>query len=219
MPYKWIAKNQSDKLIVFFNGWGMDERVIEHMDTSGMDILMFYKYSQSEAFSLEKIQSYKSRYLVAYSLGVFMACEWLSRHKISFDYSIAINGTIFPIDHEKGISEAIYEGTHDYLSEESLRKFNRRMFSDRNELERFNLIKSSFTIEQLKNELNFIKTCYKKQEQWHCLFDKAYIGLQDQIFLPDRQRKAWEGTHTEEHQWSHFPWFKFESWKAILNKK
>ena len=45
MKYKWLNLKNNQKLIIFFNGWGMDEGVVKHLDCEGYDILMFYNYN------------------------------------------------------------------------------------------------------------------------------------------------------------------------------
>ena len=54
-----------------------------------------------------------------------------TRHlRLSLGKSIAINGTPFPIDEERGIPPAIYRGTLEGLADASLHKFLRRMCAD-----------------------------------------------------------------------------------------
>ena len=42
MKYKWLNNVKNKKLIIFFNGWGMDENVVKHLDCEDYDVLMFY---------------------------------------------------------------------------------------------------------------------------------------------------------------------------------
>ena len=48
MKYKWLNKHQNNNIIVFFNGWGMDESVVHHLDFSDYDVVMFYDYNNLE---------------------------------------------------------------------------------------------------------------------------------------------------------------------------
>ena len=46
MKYKWLNKEvNNSKLILFFNGWGMDDNVVKHLDVEDYDVLMFYDYN------------------------------------------------------------------------------------------------------------------------------------------------------------------------------
>ena len=44
MEYKWLSQKNNNKLIIFFNGWGMDEFPVKHLASDDYDIIMFYKY-------------------------------------------------------------------------------------------------------------------------------------------------------------------------------
>ena len=44
MQYKWLNKKGNKNLIVFFNGWGMDKKVVEHLLFDDYDVLTFYDY-------------------------------------------------------------------------------------------------------------------------------------------------------------------------------
>ena len=45
MKYKWLHKINKQKLILFFNGWGMTESVVAHLIPDDYDVLMFYDYN------------------------------------------------------------------------------------------------------------------------------------------------------------------------------
>ena len=45
MKYKWLNNGQNDEVIVFFNGWGMDEAVVRHLLFDAYDVIMFYDYN------------------------------------------------------------------------------------------------------------------------------------------------------------------------------
>ena len=48
MKYKWLVKKNNKSLIIFFNGWGMDESVVRHLESGSYDVLMFYDYNTLE---------------------------------------------------------------------------------------------------------------------------------------------------------------------------
>ena len=43
MKYKFY-ENNNNKLIIFFNGWGMDEIIVSHLDKEDYDLLILYDY-------------------------------------------------------------------------------------------------------------------------------------------------------------------------------
>ena len=90
MKYKWLNKNNNSKLILFFNGWGMDECVVNHLKTDDYDVLMFYDYNSIETdFNFKAINLYKTKHLVAWSMGVMIA----SLFEVDYTSKTAINGT------------------------------------------------------------------------------------------------------------------------------
>ena len=71
MKAYWQNKKNNDKLIVFFNGWAMDENAIRHLECGNFDVLIIYDYRDISSFDFE---SYKEKYLIAWSMGV-MVCN------------------------------------------------------------------------------------------------------------------------------------------------
>ena len=48
MKYKWLNKKNNEELILFFNGWGMDESVVSHINPENFDVIMIYDYNNLE---------------------------------------------------------------------------------------------------------------------------------------------------------------------------
>ena len=108
MKYKWLNINQNNKVIVFFNGWGMDESVVHHLDFSDYDVLMFYDYNNLDTnFDFNSLDKYKNKSLIAWSMGVMVATLFNQK----YTSATAINGTLKPIDNEFGIPQRIYDLT------------------------------------------------------------------------------------------------------------
>lgn len=40
MRYEWIARNGCRRLILFFNGWGMDSSAVASLEAGSADVLM-----------------------------------------------------------------------------------------------------------------------------------------------------------------------------------
>ena len=79
MKYKWLNKGvNNSKLILFFNGWGMDENVVKHLDCENYDVLMFYDYNTLNTdFDWDLLDVYPEKNLIAWSMGV-MVCSCLA---------------------------------------------------------------------------------------------------------------------------------------------
>ena len=86
MKYKWLNKNNNQKLIIFFNGWGMDENVVKHLSPEDFDVLMFYDYNTLEIdFDWDLLNIYHEKNLIAWSMGVMVATliPPLTRHFVT----------------------------------------------------------------------------------------------------------------------------------------
>ena len=74
MKYKWLNRKNNSNLIIFFNGWGMDECVVKHLQPEDYDILMFYDYNTLDTdINFELTDHYSKKYLIAWSMGVMTA--------------------------------------------------------------------------------------------------------------------------------------------------
>ncbi|MFV0546672.1 MAG: pimeloyl-ACP methyl esterase BioG family protein [Bacteroides sp.] len=284
-----IQHGHSTHLILFFAGWGMDRNLLSIGDNplsvtdldpkldadlnTGLgadlntsldaDLMICYDY-RSLDFDFTQLQSYRSITVVAWSMGVRMADIVLSRvTDLPITQRIAINGTPYPIDEERGIAPIIFNGTLNGLNEQSLLKFYRRMCGSAKAYQQFLPHAAQRSVDDLKEELAAIarhdheaslqeKTIFDRVRNRACnnvrdnvcnniqnnvsdstcnsaydnacnnaydnlsdstcdkssdnicdkphdkihdkTWDRVIIGQRDQIFTPDAQTRAWEGT-------------------------
>ena len=215
MKSKFINK-ENDKLILFFNGWGMDEFVVSHLATTGFDVCVFYHYD--EHFDLDNtiFENYKEIYLVAWSMGVWAAGNIFQKTNFNFKKSIAINGTLSPVDDLFGIPEGIFKGTIENFSERNKQKFDRRMLGSKEDFQKYQDIPNSRTLENQLSELELIHKL-AKNKTIDFSFDKAIIGTGDLIFPTQNQINFWSGkTEVKEIESAHFPFFNFNTWAEIV---
>ena len=111
MKSKFIHRKNNNKLILFFNGWGMDESVVSHIENDSFDVCVFFHYDNEFDLNIKEIDSYKEVYVVAWSMGVWGAAKALQNTNIKIHKSIAINGTLLPVNDENGIPVSIFKGT------------------------------------------------------------------------------------------------------------
>lgn len=211
MVSKWINLRGNDCLIIFFNGWGMDENVLSQMNHTGYDVLVFYNYS-SFSFSMPSIGSYKTIYLVAWSMGVYAA----EASGIVPDVAIAINGTSLPVDDVCGINRKTVLSTMDNWCELSRNKFNGRMMGGAALLQQAGMLLPNRSVEDQKSELSSIVGSAQEfvpSMRW----DKAIVGQRDLIFLPSNQWNYWKDkTMVKEVDIPHWPFTYFVDWDSIL---
>ena len=240
MNITWLEKKNSDSLIVFFNGWGMDEHSISHLKNDGYDILMFNDYRGFEFKLTLKdkiyIANHKKTYLIAWSMGVWGAAKGISLPFLSsldFEKTIAINGTLMPIDNDYGIPIKGYIITEKGIKFRGMDKFFMRMFNDNNNRRLFKEYMPQRLLETQISELIYIREMYNSTEIFNfcgnknILWDKVYMSKEDMIFPFENQFRFWNQYDTNNYQYrnlerielrteGHYPFFLFKSWKNII---
>lgn len=218
MQLTWVIKNNSDKLIIFFNGWSLDENIVKQLTSVDFDVLMFNDYSDLEIDekTINKINSYIEVNVIAWSFGVW-ACGNVIDKFNNLKTAIAINGTIVPIDNNLGIPEKIFNLTLQHLSEENYVRFFKNMFTDEADLSKL----SKRNLENQKNELQQIqklsaeKSCADNSK----FFNKVFIGTRDKIISAKNQANFWSETDAQiTHMGGgHCIFELFSTWDEILN--
>lgn len=203
MKYKWLNKKQNKDLIVFFNGWGMDESVVKHLDVENFDVIMFYDYNDLKTdLDFSELKNYRIRNLIAWSMGVMTATLF----DINYDSKTAVNGTLFPIHNEFGIPERIYDLTLKGFNEKGAKRFIQNMFEEECELP-----KVSRDIENQKSELFALKT-YNANPEFK--YSKVLISNSDKIIPTKNQSAYWNIEPNFEG--GHCPFFRLKKWSELL---
>lgn len=212
MQYFWLNKNtENKKLILFFNGWAMNETPVGHLFCDDYDVLILFDYRNVD-FDLSQFDfsKYDEKYLVCWSMGVYVSS--LFKEKLQdFNKKIAINGTMKIIDDDYGIPEKIYKITVKFLNEESCDKFIKNMFDNG----RLNPnITITRTLKELKEELVAIQKISLKDE---LCFDIALISDNDRIVPTKNQIKFWQNkSNIKLINSTHCPFEKFKNWSDLL---
>lgn len=215
-----LNKQNNKNLIVFFAGWSFDEKPFGKLVCDGFDILFIYDYNELNLpKELENLQNYEHKYLLAWSMGVFVAYEFRKLFE-NFDYKIAINGTITPVDNEFGIPVKMFELTLKHAATGLAGKFYQNVFKNSEEFEMYSKTPVKRTIEnrvsELENLYNIIKMKdYKKAESF---YDCAIVSDFDKIIPPKNQIAS----HQKNNEpiitlpFGHFPFYTFTSWSEII---
>lgn len=211
MQFKWLKKENNKKLIVFFNGWGMNETPVQHLNSEDFVILMLYDYRNVD-FDLKQFDfdKYDEKYLICWSMGVYSANLFKDELK-NFDKKIAINGTNKVIDDDFGIPKKIYKVTVKFLNADSLDKFIKNMFDGGKLNPNITITR---TLEELKDELISIQNIELNDE---LKFDKAIISSNDRIIPTKNQLNFWQ--NKAEYKLinsTHCPFDTLNSWRDII---
>lgn len=205
MKQTFIVNQHSPRLLLFFAGWGMDETPFLHYHPQEADLMICYDYRRLH-FDSEALASYTEIHLIAWSMGVWAASQVMQHHTLPITRSIAINGTLHPVDAEKGIPPTIFQGTLEGLCEASLLKFQRRMCRDGEAFMHFQTIAPQRPCKELKEELAAIGRQCRELPPSSFIWNRAIIGDNDRIFPPQAQQKAWEevGASIEHGNQAHY---------------
>lgn len=203
MKYKWLNKKQNKNVIIFFNGWGMDENVVCHLEYHNYDVVMLYDYNTLETdFNFESLIEYKNRYLIAWSMGVMVATLF----NLEYTSATAINGTLKPIDNEFGIPQRIYDLTIKGFNEKGAQRFIKSMFNENIELPQI-----SRDIENQKSELSALKN-YTANSNFK--YSRIILSDNDKI-IPTKNQVAFWGIEPNISS-GHCPFMLFKKWKELL---
>ncbi len=184
--------NGNSKLLLFFSGWAMDENPTAHLKHEGFDLCTCFDYTNLETLAIEQWRNYSEIVLVAWSTGVWAAEQVLGKLNLPISQAIAINGTPTTVHDETGIPRAIFQGTYDNLTAQSMQKFLRRMFGSATAYNAFVSSIPQRTLENQKAELaSVLSVDFDTLETGLIKWDKAIIGIEDAIFPPQNQMRYW----------------------------
>ena len=215
MRQHYIQQKGHSTLLLFFAGWGMDEQPFVDFCPVDADFMVCYDYRSLE-FDEAVLHRYQSVRLVAWSMGVWAASQLWGGKRDLFTGAVAVNGTPFPIDDERGIPHLIYKGTLEGLNESSLRKFRLRMCGSAEAFNHLMMRAPRRNLEELHEELRCIGESAMRMPSSSFKWDKAVVGTNDRIFAPDNQLRAWEGTEVETCETAHYA---EQLWETLLKNK
>ncbi len=209
----FFINNKSDKLIVFFCGWAMDEKPFECLSSENFDVLFVYDYSSLDLDF--DFSNHKAFYLIAFSYGVFIA--QLTKNLPPFIYKLAINGTLKPIDKICGINPKIFEMTLSAISEESIIKFYSKMFDNDLDYEYFLNHMPSRESASCKLELEKIKEYSLELKEAAFEYDETIISSSDKIFPAKSQINYWSFSKVTNVEAGHFLFYKYKTFDEIMS--
>lgn len=211
MKYFWLNNSDNKKLIVFFNGWAMNETPVEHLLKDDFDILVVYDYRDLNFdFKQFDFEKYTEKYLICWSMGVYAVNKFKNIFE-KFNKKIAINGTTKVIDDDFGIPKKIYKMTMKFLNQENLDKFIKNMFDNGNINPNITITR---TLEELKEELLAIQNITLNEE---ITFDTAIISDNDRIIPTKNQLNFWQNkTNIKQITSTHCPFENYTSWAELL---
>lgn len=208
MQYKWINQANNKNLIVFFNGWGMDEKIVQSLNCSNFDVLSFFDYRNTDIQSFD-FSMYEKKYLIAWSMGVYV-CNYFYEWFENFDKLVAVNGTQMPINDNYGIPSMIYDMTVDNFNELSCSKFMKKI-SITVDLKGY----SSRSLQDLKDELIAIRNIEINK---FLNFNTVVLSTKDRIFPFKNMFNFWAEKKVDiiEVEKAHYIFDSYENWSDFI---
>ncbi len=212
MKQVYIIHENHPKLLLLFAGWASDENPFKQYRPKGMDYMICYDYRTLD-FDTSVFEHYRQVNVVAWSIGVWAGSIILSNVSHNHIFSIAFNGSTYPIDDNEGIPVQTYQATLDGLTPASLQKFMRRMCKDSAAYKAFMEITPRRNFDEVKEELRLIRERYfemrgdidEKDEDildeklfeyydmYRYKYDYTFVGNNDRIFPPRNLKVNAEG--------------------------
>jgi biotin synthesis protein BioG len=219
MKCVWLNKQNNKNLIVFFAGWSFDEKPFIALDCGENDVLIVYDYnSLFIPKELKDLSSYENKTLIAWSMGVFVACK-LKDLFTDFDKKIAINGTTSPVNDTYGIPIRMFELTLKHAQKGLEGKFYQNLFTTEEEYNLYSSYPVQRQIENRVSELENLYTLIKNEKELDCIgfYDLAIVSDYDKIIPPQNQIECHKKNSTPvvTVPYGHFPYYHFSNWKEL----
>ena len=219
MKGSWLQRKDKDNLIIFCNGWGMDGTPFQPLTSSDYDVYMLYDYRDltPEQGLQNIINSYQQVSLVSWSMGVWAGQKLFADSAGTFHRSIAINGTLCPIDDRWGIPEKIFTETLTGFDATTRMKFYRRMCREKTNLKMFLARQPQRSPVDQQNELAALQKMVDCTPVEQSIYQKVIIAEYDWIIPSANQRQFWLGKQIIEIAGFHFLFYLWQSWDHLLS--
>lgn len=208
---QYFIDQNSDKLLLFFAGWGCDEYEFEHLE-SASDVLILYDYTDLELdFDFSE---YKEINLISFSAGVFVASVFNFDFKVN--KKIALDGNPYLFDEKLGLSKEIQELLIN-ITEENAEEFARN-YLVKTEEEYKNFHPSKRTLISCEEEFECLRKIYNSQKQnIKDIYDCAIFGECDPLFNVSEQKKYYRDRIRLVQNARHNIFFRIKSFEDIFS--
>lgn len=208
---QFFIKNNSNKLLLFFSGWGCDEHEFEHLRANS-DVLIFYDYTNlNYNFDFSK---YSEINMLAFSAGVFIGS--IFKHAFKINKKIALSGNPYLFDEKLGLSNDI-QNVLTNITVDNCNDFAKNYLVKTDD-EYKNFHNSNRTLESCNEEFEALKSIYHHEYQnIKDTYNIALIGDNDPIFNPENQKLYYKDRLTIIKNARHNIFFRVTSFDEIIN--
>lgn len=211
---KVLIDNEAQNLIVFFAGWGCDEKQFVNLKDAKSNVLILFDYQNLELnFDFAK---YNKMSLIAYSAGVFVA-SIMGNKLPRFEKKIAVCGNPYLFDEKWGLNKKTVEmlekiDLNNYLD------FRREyMVETDEEYEEYNRLQSLRSIESCQQELDKLKYFYEtNKSKIKSEFDGVLLAENDRLFRLEAQLEFYKNKAKVIPMTRHHIFFMFTSFEQMF---
>lgn len=175
------------RLTLFFAGWGMDAVPFRPLIGTAPVAVVWNYTDLATPLPLPKSQDAEIR-IVAWSMGVWAASQLMQGQSVR--EAVAVNGTPWPIDGDRGIPPAVFDATLEGFGETGLARFRRRMCGNASALREFMETAPRRTVEDLGLELRSLGAAIRSRPAADFVWTRAIVCTEDRIFPPAGQLRA-----------------------------
>ena len=208
---KYVINKNSDRLLIFFAGWGCDEYEFEHLNSES-DVLILYNYSDlSIDFDFSK---YKHFNLAAFSAGVFVAS--ICKFYFNINKKVAISGNPYLFDENLGLSNKVQDILYN-ITEKTADDFAKNyLIKTDEEWEKFHHSKRD--LKSCKDEFDSLKKIYNTEKQnIKDIYDFAIFGAEDKLFDITTQKEFFKNRVHLIKNARHNLFFRINTFDELLN--
>ena len=203
MRRHWLARNGGQDLTLVFGGWALGSAPFALL--GGAADVLFVDDFRNLCDDLAETSEYDQVRLLAYSFGVASAAHWLTSVDLQPTRLVAVNGTLFPVDAERGISHEIVAATADGLTQDRVARFCRRAG-----------MSGSPPMLDIAAAQEELRTITERGSAPDTQFDRVWIADRDRIIPTRAQETAWRNQTSviRRIQAPHQPFAVGQTWEA-----
>ncbi|MFO7902347.1 MAG: alpha/beta fold hydrolase [Planctomycetota bacterium] len=233
MKSVWLKRGENSRVLLFFAGWGMDDRPFRELQSDRYDVCVCFDYRDLDAILdgrsgsswprheasssglLETSATYDTVTVVGWSFGCAVAARIMARADWPVRDALAINGTVVPEDDQLGIPSHRLDATAQGLLQGGWPKFVRRMCVERTARLHFQKRVPQRELAGALIELDALRSLGTPEVSG---FTQAIVGSRDKIIWPENQERCWRrfGVPTRSLDVPHYPFHLWQSWEEVL---
>lgn len=199
----------------------MDGGPFRFLTSSAYDVYMLYDYRKLNMPDICAIAGkYTQVYLVSWSMGVWVGQKLFSAIAHLLHRTIAINGTLCPIDDRFGIPVKAFDATMVEFNENARAKFYKRMCREKNNLNLFLNSQPQRSLKEQGEELTALRKMVDCLPVDESIYQEIIVSRKDFIMPTVNQLHYWQGIQTRQVtpvSGFHFLFNLWSSWDQLLD--